>query len=305
MSTSILFMGKTYSSLQSMPPDLRQAYQSKPIELNGTDYASVEAMPPDARAAFEAAVKKHPDEYEDWLTGDDEDEDEDEGNDTAAPAWGGARPAGSVPVPAGFEAVTSLGPAVEAHPHKGLNLLPHFGTPRAAVLVRYRDGFAYETGDKSVHAWTYGEVAVIQTNMTRHPEKNNSWTSHEYTFTKQIGEQLILDDGLKGVWDAAEFIKTAVFKLLRPALKQRYQAGEALTFGPVTIHKQNGLALEGQLYAWAAIADVKVEHGQLKVTLANKQKHQAHTAAMPNIELLCQLIGVQLDDYQLAAEGIF
>ena len=174
-----------------------------------------------------------------------------------------------------------------------------------SVLVRYRDGLAYRAGDPVVHAWQWSEVAVIQTSMARHPVKDNAWTSHEYTLTKQGGEKLILDDELKGVWDAAEYIKTAVFALMRPPLKQRYQAGEALAFGPLAVHQQTGLQLDGKTYAWDTIADVKVEHGQLKVTLRNRQKHAAHTSAIPNIELLCQLIGVQLDDDQLATEALF
>lgn len=248
------------------------------IHFMGTDYSSVEAMPPSVRAAFE---------------------------ETSAPAWGGPRPAGSVPVPAGFETVTSLGPAMEVYPHKGLKLLPNFGASRVSVIVRYRDGLAFRVGDKDIHAWRWEEVAVIQTNNARHPVKDNAWTSHEYTLTKQNGEKLVLDDELKGVWDAAEYIKTAVFNLMRPPLKQRYETGEALTFGPVTVHKQNGLQLDGKSYAWETIEDVKVEHGQFKVTLRNHQKHQAHTSAIPNIELLCQIIGVKLDDYQLATEALF
>jgi hypothetical protein len=307
MSTSIQFLGKTYASVAAMPPDVRETYQDTPLAFNGTDYDSVAAMPPSVRAAFEVAYQQHPEKFED-LTDTDEDEtgDDAEASVTAAPAWGGARPAGSVPVPAEFQAVTGLGPAVEVSPHKGLNLLPKFGTPRATTLVRYRDGMAYRAAGPEVHAWRWEEVAVIQTNTTRHPEKNNSWTSHEYTLTKASGEQLILDDELKGVGDAAFHIKTAVFAKLRPALKQRYQAGEALTFGPVTVSQPSGLQLDGKTtYAWDSIEDVKVEHGQLKVTLRNKQKHAAHTSAIPNVELLCQLIGVQLDDYQLAAEGLF
>jgi hypothetical protein len=284
---------------------VRKAFQNTPLSLNETDYPSVEAMPPNVRAAFEEAYKKDPEEFEEMLEDDDDDENDPEDDTTAAPAWGGARPQGAVPVPGGFEAVTSLGPALEVHPHKGLKLLPTFGAPRVRELVRYRDGLAYRAGDNVVHAWQWGEVAVIETNLKRHPEKNNSWTSHEYTLIRQSGEKLILDDEIKGVREAAEYIKTAVFKLLRPPLKQRYQAGEALAFGPVTVHKQNGLQLDGQTYAWDAIEDVKVEHGQLKVTLRNRQKHAAHTSAIPNIELLCQLIGVQLDEYQLATEALF
>lgn len=314
MSTQVQFMGKVYSSVEAMPAKLRKAYQSKAISLNDVDYTSVAAMPPDVRAEFEQAYKQDPDEYEEWL---EEDEDEDDAADddadssaTAAPAWGGARPqgsgpTGSVPVPAGFESVTGLGQAVEAHPHKGLQLFPNRGTPRATVLVRYRDGLAYQAGGKEVHAWRWEEVAAIQTNDTRHPVKDNSWTSHEYTLTKQSGDKLIVDDEIKGVWDAVEHIKTAVYALMRPALKQRYQAGVALAFGAVTVHQQHGLTLDGQTYAWDSIQDVKVEKGQLKVTQQNGKKHAAHTAAIPNIELLCQIIGVKLDDWDLATEALF
>jgi len=307
MSARIHFMGIDYSSVEAMPPELRQAYQSKPISLNGTEYPSVEAMPPSVRAAFEDAVKKRPEEFEDWLDtdGEDDEDEDDEDDTTSAPAWGGARPAGVVPVPFWFERVTSLGPALEVYPHKGLKLLPNFGTPRASVLVRYRDGFAYQAGDKDVHAWQWDEVAVIQTSMTRHPDKNNSWTSHEYTLTRPNGDKLILDDGLKTVWDAAGHIKTAVFAQLRPPLKQRYQAGEALTFGPVTVHQHNGLQLDGKTYAWDSIEDIQVHHGQLKLTLRNRQQHAAHTSAIPNVDLLCQIIGVKFDDDQLASQGLF
>jgi hypothetical protein len=304
MSTRIHFLGTDYSSVEAMPADVRKAYQTKPISLNGTVYTSVAAMPPAVRAEFEAAYQKAPDDFDEML-GIDEDEDEPETDDTAAPAWGGPRPTGSVPVPAGFEALTSLGPAVEVTPHQGLKLLPSFGTPRASLLVRYRDGLAYRANDKDVHVWRWEEVVVIHTNNARHPAKEASWTSHEYTLTRQGGEQLILDDGLKGVWDAAEYIKTAVYALLRPPLKQRYQAGEALAFGPVTVHKQNGLQLDGKLYAWDTIEEIKLEHGQLKATLRNKQKHAARVSAIPNVELLCQLIGVKIDDRGLATDAIF
>jgi len=305
MSTHIHFMGTDYSSVEAMPANLRKAYQSTPLSLNGTDYASVEAMPPSVRVAFEEAYKKDPDEFEDMLGVDDDDENDSEDNETAAPAWGGPRPPGAVPVPAEFATVTSLGPALEVYPHQGLKILPTFGTPGVSVLVRYRDGLAYRAGDNVVHAWQWEEVVVIQTKMARHPAKDSSWTSHEYTLTKTGGEKLILNDEVKGVRDAAEYIKTAVFKLLRPSLKQRYQAGEALAFGPVTVHKQAGLQLDGQTYAWDSIEDIKVHHGQLNVTLRNRQKHAAHTSAIPNVELLCQLIGVQLDNDQLATEALF
>ncbi len=88
-------------------------------------------------------------------------------------------------------------------PHEGVKLLPNFGTPRANVMVRYRDGLAYRTGGKDVHALRWDEVAVIQSNLTRQiGSHGGSWTQHEYTLTTNRGEKLILDDRLKEVGGA-------------------------------------------------------------------------------------------------------
>ena len=262
---------------------------SKPITIHGVDYASVEAMPPDVRAEYEAQTQ----EFNQMLA---EAGLDPKTGDTLAPAWGGARPAGGVPVPMEFDSVTSLGPAVLVSPHEGIKILPNFGTPRATVMVRYRDGVAYRAGGKDVHTLRWDEVAVIQSNLTRQlGEHGMGWTQHEFTLTRQNGEKLILDDELKEVGGEAQAIKAAVFALLGPALGQRYQAGEALTFGPVTVQRQNGLKLDGKSYAWDAIQDIKVESGRFKVTMRDGKKHEARVSAIPNIELLCQMIGVQLN----------
>ena len=225
MSAAIHIKGIEYASVEAMPPDVRAAY---------------EAMPPDVRAAREREYEAATQELTQMLSeagagGID--------GETLAPAWGGPRPDGSVPVPAEFEQVTSLGPAAEVYEHDGISF-PNFGTPVAHVMVRYRDGLAYRTGGKDVHTWRWDEVAVIQSNLSRHlTEHGGGYTQHEYTLTKHSGEKLILDDTLKGVGGALENIKPAVFALIGPPLVQRDQAGEAQTFGPATVQRQNGLQL--------------------------------------------------------------
>jgi hypothetical protein len=275
---------------------------SKPIHYQGTEYAGVESMPPDVRAAYEAMSPDERAAYEARYQADTAELDQmlaeagiSPDGETVAPAWGGSRPDGSVPVPVEFDQVTGLGPAAEVYAHDGIKILPNFGTPRANVMVRYRDGLAYRTGGKDVHTWRWDEVAVIQSNLTRHLTTHGSgYTEHEYTLTKPSGEKLILDDGLKGVGGAAETIKAAVFARIGPPLAQRYQAGEALTLGTVTIQRQNGLRLDGKPYAWDTIQDIKVESGRFKVTMRDGKKHEARVSAIPNVELLCQMIGVHL-----------
>jgi hypothetical protein len=143
----------------------------------------------------------------------------------------------------------------------------------------------------------WDEVAVIQSDIIS--ASHGSAARHEYTLTKTNGEKLILDDGLKDVGVALDSIKGNAFSRLAPPLAQRYQAGEALTFGPVTIQRQNGLQMDGKLYAWNTIQDIKVEYGRLKLTMRDGKKHETRVSVIPNVELLCQLIGLDTFDLRL------
>jgi hypothetical protein len=192
--------------------------------------------------------------------------------------------------------------------HQGIRLLPSFGPPRVHMMVRYRDGLAYRTSGQEVHTLPWPEVAVITSNITAHDHGTarggrNLFFDQEYALTKTNGDQVILDDGLKDLGDEARAIKKAVFALLRPPALQRYKAGEALTFGPVTIQQQTGLQLDGQPYAWDAIQKVQVSDGRLKVTLSTGKHHEARVNAIPNVDLLLQIIGVHFEPEDLAYLG--
>jgi hypothetical protein len=278
---------------------------SAPIHFQGTDYDSVEAMPPHIRRAYEQSqrdkARHQPSQAND---GDEAGEETDTGSDEPEaqpqPAWGGPRPEGSVPVPKEFDAVTGLGPALEVHEAEQGIEIPYWGTPVAHAAVRYQDGLAYRAKGKEIHTLRWEEVAAIVTNNYFHAK----YTQCEYTLVKPSGEKLILDDWLKGVERLAAYIKKPVYERLGPPLAAAYSAGQPLTFGPVTVGRTSGLAMGGTTYAWDAIQDVKVEYGRFKVTLRTGQKGQpvgqARVNAIPNIELLCQLIGVKLMSPELA-----
>jgi hypothetical protein len=254
------------------------------IHFNGQDYASVEAMPAAVREVYEALHEASDLAQSVGATA----------SGTLPRAWGGAPAAGGVPVPAGFEAVTDLGPAVAAYEPQGVHL-PHLGAAHARALVVYRDGFAFQTG-KDTRAWRFEEVAVIQSNLAWPP---HSAEVHEYALLRVGGETLILDDGVKNVTAAADKIKAAVFPRLAPALIQQYQANAPLTFGQATVQQQSGLSLGGQHYAWGDILNIQVLNGRFQVSLRNGKHAEVRAAAIPNIELLGQLIGVNPITMQL------
>ena len=283
---------------------------SDAIHFKGTDYDSVEAMPPDIRRAYEQfqldkarlqlALATQTDD-EDQTDQAEADEDDEAAQSKLKPAWGGARSDGSVPVPPEFEQVTGLGRAAGVLKRAGLQLLPEFGTPRAHVFVRYHDGFAYRTGSKDIHVWRWNEVAAIHSNLAF---RSKAVDLTEHTLTNLNGEQVILDEnllgdnGLPGVGDL-DHAKKAVYALLWPPLSKRYQSGEDLAFGTVAVHSRTGLLMEGKNYAWEAIQVIKVVQGRFRITLRDGKHHEVRTFTIPNIELLCRLIGLDLATNEL------
>ena len=123
-------------------------------------------------------------------------------------------------------------------------------------------------------------MASIQSNLIDRYARHSlsPQAPQEYTLTKNSGEKLILDTGIKEVEDLMSVVKDAVYRLI----------------GPVTVQRQNGLTLADKLHAWKDIQNVAVNEGEFRVTLRTGPKQKTYAAEIPNVEPLCQLIGVKL-----------
>jgi hypothetical protein len=259
------------------------------IHFMGRDYAGVEEMPPQIRQEYEnvraTIAQKYPGvDVDQFLT-------DPSGADKLTPTWGEQRSQGSVPVPLEFDNVTGLGPATAVYGRNSAILFPGFGAQKVKELVLYRDGFAYLTGAKDIHIWRWDEVVIILSDVKSTPHGHGLY---KYTLIKRSGEKLILDDALENVYEIIQPIKRNVFALLLTPLTQQYDYGQAVTFGPVSIHRQNGILIDGKPYAWNDIMNVKVDRYRFTIAQRDSKRHEVSTSTIPNIELLCQMIGVKL-----------
>jgi hypothetical protein len=215
-----------------------------------------------------------------------------------APAWGGARKQGSVPVPLGFDNVTSLGPATTVYgSNENTGLFFNsagisFGSKPLKALVLYRDGFAYKSGNENIQIWRWDEVSTIVSNVDFQHTRD---AYHSYTLTKKSEESLVLDETLQNIKDLIDLIKRNIFALLFPPLTSSYNSGKAVSFGPIIIHRQNGLQMGAKTYRWEDIMDIKVERGRFKIALRDNEQYEVRTSSIPNIEMLCKLIGLKLN----------
>src|SRR5437870_9109858 len=98
---SIHFNGHEYANLAAMPADVREVYEEF---LQDPELARSSGAEPAAPAVSPQTRPQ-----------------------TLPPAWGGSRQGGGVPVPAGFDDVSELGPATAVYEPQGLHL-PHLGT---------------------------------------------------------------------------------------------------------------------------------------------------------------------------------
>ncbi len=210
------------------------------------------------------------------------------------PAWGGARTQGSIPVPQAFDSVTSLGPATAVYGRNDLKLFSGLGGSKTLVL--YRDGFACQSGSEQPHIWRWDEIIIILSNV----ELPGRVVHHSFTLIKKSGENLVLDETLKDVKDLIDLIKRDVFALLLPPLTAQYTSGQTIVFGTVTIQRQSGVQMNGKTnYRWEDIMDIKVERGRFKITLRDNKQSEVRASSIPNIEILCKLIGLKLNPADL------
>jgi hypothetical protein len=170
-----------------------------------------------------------------------------------------------------------------------------FGGVRMAVL--YRDGIAC-AGRKGVAAWRWPEIASITTDVTRTSGRRGGvYIDRSYILRNSAGAQIGLNnDALEDVEGLADAIKRNVYAILGPQEAQYYQSGQPLSFGPITVSRQDGIQHGGRRYGWDEIVQLKVKEGLLRISTKDGGwlggRHTIRTASIPNVEILCQLLGV-------------
>jgi hypothetical protein len=128
---------KKYSSVEEMPPDVREAYEKAKgtggktvtrIVFNGREYPSVEAMPPDLRQVFEKVMKGA------------------ETGEIPSEVLSGAEPGGAAPGEGGKSVVRSFGTPRPIEPESLFSLSPRMLIVGLVVLTLLMGLYYFITG---------------------------------------------------------------------------------------------------------------------------------------------------------------
>lgn len=110
----------------------------------------------------------------------------------------------------------------------------------------------------------------------------------------RTGKMLHLNDRLNGLSDLLTRIKANLYPRLLPDLRVALRDGRFVFFGPVSIHRRDGIMLYSgrrkRLIPWVQVRLVNILDGYLVIELTHQAALRLPIRSIPNLELLLQLI---------------
>lgn len=161
------------------------------------------------------------------------------------------------------------------------------------AVVIYQNGLAY-ADRKGVKSWRWDEFASMTSAVTKHYTNGiYTGTTHVYTLVKNDGDKIVLSDSLTKVEEVSKVIRTNIFPLLYQKHAEAYNAGQRVTFGPVSISKSGGIQIGKKDYPWDQVEQVSIHQGAVRVAKKGGGWFSGATAmasAIPNLEVMLSII---------------
>lgn len=119
-------------------------------------------------------------------------------------------------------------------------------------------------------------------------------THHRLTIMLSHGKPITLDDRVGSLLEMATRLKANLYPRLLPGLHARFQFGQALSFGPISIQLKY-LGIRERQIPWEHVGRITVLSGHLIVDTDNNtpdhlKKYRVPIYQIPNLELLFQVL---------------
>lgn len=133
------------------------------------------------------------------------------------------------------------------------------------MAVLYENGFAYFNG-RDVTSFKWNEITSIKIRMTQLRVEHFIPAGKIRMFIfESPSAKLKLDGTLSKVEDLVKNIRANALSFMVPRLRQELNSGKILQFGPVSIHKAEGISIKKKKCAWNNIANVRVVNEVLEI----------------------------------------
>ncbi len=146
------------------------------------------------------------------------------------------------------------------------------------------DGFVFTRGNK-IEAFRWDQIeAMWQAVTRRYINGIYTGTVHRYTVRGRDARQVIFSDRFTNVEELGNTISRAITNYQLPQVIATYNAGNTLTFGPLSISTQ-GVSNGKELLPWSQVKEMGVNRGVVTVRKEGKWLNwsSARVAQIPNV----------------------
>ena len=161
-----------------------------------------------------------------------------------------------------------------------------------AVYV-YDRGFVHRKGNQPAQPFRWDQVEATWYHVTRHYRNGiYTGTTHNYRVRRVDGYEIVLNDRFTHVDKLGDTVSNQVTQAKMPQVLAAYNAGQVITFGPLSVSRQGIQNANGNLLPWPEIKDVSLQSGYVAVSKAGKWLRWSSQPVrnIPNVFLFIALV---------------
>ncbi len=160
------------------------------------------------------------------------------------------------------------------------------------------EGFVLKRG--TIEAFRWDQVEAMWQAVTRHRTNGiYTGTTHKYTVRGKDGRQVIINDRFGNIEDLGNTLSHQITAALMPEVLNAYNAGNTITFGPLSISQQ-GISNGREALPWSQITGIGVNRGVVTVRKEDKWLNWSTTivSRIPNVFVFIALVNSILKNRQ-------
>jgi len=157
------------------------------------------------------------------------------------------------------------------------------------------NGFISKRGSK-VEVFPWEQIESMWQAVTKHYTNGiYTGTSHKYTVRRKDGVKVIFNDKFARVEEMGNTLSRAITNYLLPQVISAYNAGNTITFGPLSISMQ-GVSNGRELLPWGQVKEMGVNRGVVTVKKEGKWLSWStiRAATVPNLFVFMALVNYVL-----------
>lgn len=157
----------------------------------------------------------------------------------------------------------------------------------------YQHGFVHKKGNQAAQPFRWDQIEAVWYNVIRHYRNGiYTGTTHNYRVRRVDGYQIVLNDRFTKVGELGDLVNNQVTAAKLPQVIAAYNAGQTITFGPLSLSTRGIQNASGNLLPWAEIKDVSLQKGYVAVSKAGKWLRWSSRPVreIPNVFLFIALV---------------